>query len=103
MTEETQLKEVVQEPAPQSISKTVGIMVEALALSKDAARYEDETPERQALIFFGGGSQATKNPTLYRFIKIAEKVVIKEIQKAIIEKAGELIETELDKIRGLLG
>ena len=93
--------EAKPEPAPQSLSKDIGKMVDAFNLSKTATGYTEGNSDVQGNIVSGSGAQPI--PTLSRFIKIAEKEVIKEMQQMIIDKAGALIEIELDKIRGLLG
>jgi len=93
--------EAKPEPTPQSLSETVRIMVAAFNLSKTATGYTEGNSEVPGNIVSGSG--AKPNPTLLRFIKIAEKEVVKEMQQIIIDKAGDLIDTELDKIRGLLG
>lgn len=102
MTEENETpKEAQPEPTPQKLSEDIRRIVAAFNLSKTATGYTEGNSEVPGNIVSGSG--AVPNPTLSRFIKIAEKVVIKELQQTIIKKAGELIETELDKIRGLLG
>ena len=102
MTEENETpKEAQPEPVQQSLSKDIGKIVEAFNLSKTATGYTEGNSEVPGNIVSGSG--AIPNPTLSRFIKIAEKQVIKENQQLTIDKARGLIGIELDKIRGLLG
>jgi len=102
MTNENETpKEAKPEPAPNSLSKDIGKMVDAFELSKTATSYTEGNSEVPGNIVSGSGG--VPNPTLFRFIKIAEKMLIKEMQQETISRAGGLIGIELDKIRGLLG
>ena len=99
MTEEKP-EEAKPQPIQKDISADVGKMVAAFKLSETATGYTEGNTETPSNIVSGSGAQP--NPTLSRFIKIAEKQVIKESQQLIIDKARGLIDIELDKIKELL-
>ena len=101
MQDETKPVEAKPAPIQKDLSKDVGLMVAAFNLSKTATSYTEGNEKFPGNIL--QGSAGAPNATLSRFIKIAEKQFVKNMQKEIIEIARDLIETELDKIRGLLG
>jgi len=101
MTEENEKpKEAKPASIQKDLSKDVGLMVAAFELSKTATSYTEGNSEVPGNIVCGSGG--VPNPTLFRFIGIAEKQVIKESQQLIIDKARGLIGIELDKIKELL-
>jgi hypothetical protein len=96
------MTEEKQQPEPQTnAADAVQKMVEAFELSETATSYTEGNSEVPPQVI--SENKSKNNPVLMRFIKAAEKQVIKEQQQLIIDKARGMISIEIDKIRGLLG
>lgn len=100
--EKTQPEEAKPEPAQTGTKERIEIMITALKLSEIATGYKDQVGSNSAKIFIEQGREIKNDPTLYLYIKKAEKTIIKRYEQEIIEEAGSLIKSELDVVRELL-
>ena len=102
---EQQPEEKQPEPKPVDVKKHVQALVTALKHAETINRYDvmEKSYPAELGLFFNKGKDRLTNPTLVSYIARAEKKVVETRIRDVIEIAADMINNDLQEIRGILG
>lgn len=98
------LKREGETKKPVDFKETIRMLIVARDKARSIEDYQVKPKNYPSdLGYFKEGQPMTTSPTLTRYIAQAECSVVKEHIAEVINKAAEMIEKEIEEIRGILG